>query len=627
MAKTSSSQEVASSQQAFSNRNIHEKKGDDDDNEGVHHDYAFSSLKDIENGTQDNRAFIIENLSREETKCTPISNGQASSVPEEKMTIPNQRKQSMVLFAKIFSFVAIVATVLAVTMTEIRSRQPTSRSPRTDASSSSDSGSPSFTDVVIVGAGWAGLKAAQTLLAAGKTVLVLEAQDHVGGRARSDNSFVTGSPTELGCEWLYTGETDMSAYLLEEMGYDFFPTYELHGLNESSIFYSSTTRDKSSGEIVTVTKVLNNTEKMSYNDKIINGYTSYLKNTSQLFYNRTTSTGEDQDESFADALADYELQQEHYFNEEDKEILDLFESELEIEFAGEDETLSVKELGYYVGEYYEGGMRYTSVAGGGFGNIAHEFAKSFWSSIQLNAVVEEVNHEQDSVVTVSYKDKNGILRKAYGRTALVTVSVGVLKAGTIKFTPSLSKEKQDVIDAMGFGDLNKCIMVWDDPLDMVWPKDDLWFSLAAPGEQPYGKWTSFFNPSSYKGTPMLIGWVSGEDAIAIERQSNEEIMNDVMKSLKIMFPTISRPSKYIITRWNSVDHVRGAYAYSHVGRNMTADTAILGEKVNRLWFAGEATNTEGWHATTIGAWDTGKSVALDILTFLELEKKLISHSS
>eukprot|EP00557_Chaetoceros_sp_GSL56_P000747 CAMPEP_0176497800 /NCGR_PEP_ID=MMETSP0200_2-20121128/11941_1 /TAXON_ID=947934 /ORGANISM="Chaetoceros sp., Strain GSL56" /LENGTH=603 /DNA_ID=CAMNT_0017895885 /DNA_START=290 /DNA_END=2101 /DNA_ORIENTATION=+ len=582
---------------------------------------TFSHLtNDIETGPKNDGTIngaidSVEN--RDKTACTDnlISYGKASNALSDERKISNMtNKCSVVLIAKIFAFMAILATIFAIAMTNIQTSNNHLRSNASNGSTTIP-----YTDVVVIGAGWAGLKAAQTLVASGKIVLVLEAKDYVGGRARSDNSFVEGSPTELGCEWLYTGETDMSAYLMEEMGYDFFPRYELHGLNESSIFLSTTTRDEISGQVVKITKVLNDTEKMAYNDNIIDAYTSYLRSSAQFFYNNSGNIGVKQDESFADALEEFAWQQSGHLSKENKEVLYLYESELEIEFAGDDKNLSVKELGNDAGGYYEGGMRYTSVTGAGFGNIAHEFAKPFLSSIQLNAVVKEINHEHDSVVTVSYDDANGVSRIAYAQTALVTVSLGVLKAGNIKFTPSLSKEKQDVIDAMGFGGLNKCIMVWDDPRDMVWPKDDLWFSLAAPGEQSYGKWTSFFNPSRYKSAPMLIGWTSGEDAVAIESQSDEEIMNDVMKSLKIMFPTISIPTNYIITRWNSDKHFKGAYAYSHVGRNMTADATNLGQNMNRLWFAGEATDTEGWHGTTIGAWNTGKYAALDILAFLELE--------
>ncbi|HWD68189.1 MAG TPA: FAD-dependent oxidoreductase, partial [Caulobacteraceae bacterium] len=65
-------------------------------------------------------------------------------------------------------------------------------------------------DVIVVGAGFAGLKAAQDLLDAGRTVVVLEARDRVGGRAKP--ATVAGDVGDLGCQWVGAGH----AALLEE---------------------------------------------------------------------------------------------------------------------------------------------------------------------------------------------------------------------------------------------------------------------------------------------------------------------------------------------------------------------------------------------------------------------------
>ena len=61
-------------------------------------------------------------------------------------------------------------------------------------------------DSVIIGAGWSGIRTAQLLSDAGFSVLVLEANDYIGGRAKIINhNTVSGSiPTDLGCEWLCT---------------------------------------------------------------------------------------------------------------------------------------------------------------------------------------------------------------------------------------------------------------------------------------------------------------------------------------------------------------------------------------------------------------------------------------
>ena len=79
-------------------------------------------------------------------------------------------------------------------------------------------------------------------------------------------------------------------------------------------------------------------------------------------------------------------------------------------------------------------------------------------------------------------------------------------AGPSKHTsPNLPAWKQDVIDAMGFGVVNKCIMTWNNDEDYVWPNDELWFILVTPEDETSGQWTTFFNPSEFKGIPTLTG--------------------------------------------------------------------------------------------------------------------------
>ena len=80
------------------------------------------------------------------------------------------------------------------------------------------------TDVVVVGAGLAGLTAARDLWRAGHGVVVLEARDRVGGRTLN-HVFEDGTVVELGGQWV--GPTqDRVLALAEELGIELFPTYE-----------------------------------------------------------------------------------------------------------------------------------------------------------------------------------------------------------------------------------------------------------------------------------------------------------------------------------------------------------------------------------------------------------------
>src|SRR3712207_152305 len=78
-------------------------------------------------------------------------------------------------------------------------------------------------DVVVVGAGLAGLAAARSLVAAGQDVVVLEARDRVGGRTLN-HDIGDGKVVEVGGQWV--GPTQFRLLeLAEELGVETFPTY------------------------------------------------------------------------------------------------------------------------------------------------------------------------------------------------------------------------------------------------------------------------------------------------------------------------------------------------------------------------------------------------------------------
>lgn len=72
-------------------------------------------------------------------------------------------------------------------------------------------------DVAVIGAGAAGLAAASRLAAAGRSVLLLEARDRVGGRAHTIRAR-NGEPIDLGCEWLHSADRNPLVPLFEAAG-------------------------------------------------------------------------------------------------------------------------------------------------------------------------------------------------------------------------------------------------------------------------------------------------------------------------------------------------------------------------------------------------------------------------
>src|SRR5690349_6506139 len=81
-------------------------------------------------------------------------------------------------------------------------------------------------DVLVIGAGLAGLSAARKLLDAGQTVAVLEARNRVGGR--TENALLEGHPVEVGGTWLGPGHSEMRA-LVDQLGLSTFRTWNDDG--------------------------------------------------------------------------------------------------------------------------------------------------------------------------------------------------------------------------------------------------------------------------------------------------------------------------------------------------------------------------------------------------------------
>src|SRR5689334_19872058 len=78
-------------------------------------------------------------------------------------------------------------------------------------------------DVVVVGAGLSGLAAARALVAADKSVLVLEARDRVAGRT-CGQVLGNGTAIEMGGQWVGPTQTEVVG-LIEELGLELFPGY------------------------------------------------------------------------------------------------------------------------------------------------------------------------------------------------------------------------------------------------------------------------------------------------------------------------------------------------------------------------------------------------------------------
>ena len=153
---------------------------------------------------------------------------------------------------------------------------------------------------------------------------------------------------------------------------------------------------------------------------------------------------------------------------------------------------------------------YMPVEGVGFGSTAIKVANDIDAEFRLNSKVSAIDYEDDDVL-ITY-EQDGMMKGVTARTALVTVSLGVLEAGSISFTPELPSSKQDAIDNMGYGTLNKAVLHWNDDDAIIWPNDMYWFEVITPEDRMSGLYTTFFNPTKLKVHPVSL------DGLQVMRQ-------------------------------------------------------------------------------------------------------------
>ena len=154
----------------------------------------------------------------------------------------------------------------------------------------SQDATPQEFDAVIVGAGWAGINAARTLLDSGvSSILVLEANDYVGGRSKSINSDgsinvaknagnFSNVPVEWGSEWQYVNGNDMEDYLRENgflQGVDLYSEQDdFLPIKHAQFYMQSIGADGS-----TNTEVMEDTEVNEVRERVWEGFLDYRKDT------------------------------------------------------------------------------------------------------------------------------------------------------------------------------------------------------------------------------------------------------------------------------------------------------------------------------------------------------------
>jgi len=423
--------------------------------------------------------------------------------------------------------------------------------------------------VLVIGAGIAGLAAARELKSRGIGVTILEGRERIGGRIHTDRS-LNNFPLDLGASWIH--------------GINNNPIYKL--VQEGNINTLETNYDAL--ELYSQGRFLTDREQANIDQRFKN----ILKETEKIRKQRQRQN--QLDISLKDALdrviaaLDRPLSAQQF-----RELNYAINSSIEQEYAADVVDLS---LYHWDSDNEVDGK--DVLFPGGYGQIIEIMAKDL--DIKLNQIVKKITyHNQGVVVTTNQGD-------FFGEKVIITLPLGVLQKGVVEFSPSLPEQKIRAINRLGMGVLNKVYLRFP---EVFWDRKTHLLGYVATNK---GEWAEWLNIYRYSQQPILLGFNAGNYGGAIESLTDGEIVAKAMQTLRQMYGSqIPNPVGNVITRWKQDPFSYGSYSYVATGAT-PSDRQTLGESVgDRLFFAGEAISQK-YPSTVHGAFLSGVEAAKKI---------------
>lgn len=417
--------------------------------------------------------------------------------------------------------------------------------------------------VLVLGAGVAGLAAAQQLQAAGAEVIVLEARDRIGGRTTT--LVREGFSLDLGASWIHGLRDNPLTELVEDAGLGLIETSV-----ESSIGFDAATAN---GLV---------------NDAALARAGARLDAAVQDGYDAEVEQPVRQvvEAAVRGASAD-----------EARLIRYLATSAIENEYAGSIDELSAwwfDDAGAFGGG--------DAMIAGGYAQVPEVLAEGL--DVRLGAPVTAIAWSNEGVAvdtTEEYFEADAVV---------VTVPLGVLQSGAISLDPGLPDAQQAAVDALGMGVLNKIFLQFD---EVFWDDTVDWIGIVPPdGLDPWVDWVTIGRADD---VPVLLGFAAGDFGRRVDTMGDEEAVASALATLRSAYPDAPEPVDALVTRWGADEFARGSYSFAAVGSepSMRDDLATpVGEQV---YLAGEATSRE--HPSTVhGALLSGRRAAEQVLDAL-----------
>ncbi len=399
-------------------------------------------------------------------------------------------------------------------------------------------------DVIIVGAGAAGVGAGLELQARGISCLILEAADRVGGRAFTDDRSLPGF-WDQGCQWLHCADTSPLMAWADRLG----ATYERETRTRKSMIWSRGAW-ASEAEVDAAHQAMDD-----------------------AFEAVELATEQGNDVAISDVIA------------KTGPWAGLVRDLVQLESSGDPEQVSAS--GYSDDEDTLVDWVITS----GYGRLIEQMAAGL--PIRLGTKVTHVAYRPGGVRVTT--DQGSIEAKA----VIVTVSTNVLASGAVEIGAGPAKDLLDIVQHVPCGSYEKvAIALRGFPADM----GDKLFCWVDPGAGGPPLNFQILGGAS----PMMIAHMAGSTALDLAKAGADAMVDYATERLIMAFgaDTRKRVVGQAVTGWQVNPLTQGAYSYTKPGlAHLRYDMAAA--DTGAIAFAGEAFCPR-WYATAHGAYQSGR---------------------
>jgi monoamine oxidase len=441
-------------------------------------------------------------------------------------------------------------------------------------------------DVIVVGAGLAGLVAARQLVAAGRSVLVIEARDRVGGRT-VNASIGAGKVTEMGGQWVGPTQERLLA-LAAELGVETFPTYHegrnLLDLRGKIRRYKGTIPRLAPHVLLDIDRARRKVRRAAGR---VPADAPWSAPKAEELDSKTLATWLRKAARTKKARSLLEIAIGTVMGTGTAEPSALWMLSYVSSAGGFDALIDV-----------EGGAQQDRFVGGSQ-RISQRLAEELGEAVVLAAPVRRISQDGAGIDV----EAEGVQARA--QRAIVAVPPPL--AGRISFAPSLGGRRDQLTQRMAHGALTKCAAVYSEPF---------WRAKGLSGQavSDSGTVSTTFDNSPPDGSPgILLGFIAGAEAVRHARRSEADRRRVVLECFERLFgEQAAKPGIYLETAWAEEEWSRGGPVCSFAPGALVHCGEALRQPAGRIHWAGAETATV-WCGYMDGAVRSGERAAEEVL--------------